>query len=123
MQKDAESHAEDDKQRAELASLRNQGDQLAYQLEKTIKENDEQLTDADKAPLEQAIAKVREKAKAEDLDALKAAVDELEQASHAFSKTIYEKAGAAAEAGATPTAEDTAGDDDAIDAEFEVKDA
>jgi molecular chaperone DnaK len=126
MQKDAESHAEDDKQRVELASLRNQGDQLAYLLEKTIKENEGQLTEADKAPLEQAIEKVREKAKADDLDALKSAVDELEQASHAFSKTIYEKAGTTAEAGedgASPTAEDTAGDDDAIDAEFEVKDA
>ena len=128
MQQDAEAHAEDDKQRVELANLRNQGDQLAYQLEKTMKENDEQLTDADKAPLEQAIEKVREKAKGDDIESLKSAVEELEQASHAFSKTIYEKAGAAEAAaadagGAPPEAEDTSGDDDAIDAEFEVKDA
>ena len=63
-----------------------------------------------------------------------AAVEELEQASHAFSKTIYEKAGAAGAAeGASPeaaaggrSADEAAGasgDDDAIDAEFEVKDA
>ena len=66
-----------------------------------------------------------------DADALKAAVEELEQASHAFSKTIYEKAGAGAEAGATAEATNGAsdaaaadrGDDDTIDAEFEVKDA
>ena len=129
MQGEASSHAEDDKKRLELANLRNQADQMCYQLEKLMKEHDEQLKDADKEPLERAIEKSREKAKEDDADALKAAVEELEQASHAFSKTIYEKAGAGTEAGsAAPDAEQPqaaggGGDDDAIDAEFEVKDA
>lgn len=128
MQGDAESHAEEDKKRVELANLRNQGDQLAYQLEKTMKEHEEQLSETDKAPLEQAIEKVREKAKGDEVDALKSAIDELEQASHAFSKTIYEKAGAGTEAEAGGASDASAepgasGDDDAIDAEFEVKDA
>ncbi|HUG69035.1 MAG TPA: molecular chaperone DnaK [Pirellulaceae bacterium] len=127
MQADAASHAEEDKKRVELASLRNQGDQMCYQLEKLIKEQGEKLQDADKAPLEKAIAKVREKAKGDDVAAIKSAVDELEQASHAFSKTIYEKTAAAA--GTDGADEDNsasdagASDDDAIDAEFEVKDA
>ena len=127
MQGDAESHAEEDKKRVELASLRNQGDQMCYQLEKLIKEQGDKLQDSDKAPLEQAIEKVREKSKEDDIDAIKSAVDELEQASHAFSKTIYEKTEAAAgegggEEGSSGDATE-AGDDDAIDAEFEVKDA
>jgi molecular chaperone DnaK len=128
-QQDAESHAEEDKRRVELANLRNQADQMCYQLEKLIKEQADKLKDSDREPLERAIEKTREKAKGEDPAELKSAIEELEQASHAFSKTIYEKAGAAgagpeaAAAGEAPP-ESSAGessDDDAIDAEFEVK--
>ncbi|MEX0818923.1 MAG: molecular chaperone DnaK [Pirellulaceae bacterium] len=127
MQTEAASHAEEDKKRVELANLHNQGDQMCYQLEKLIKEQGDKLQDSDKVPLEKAIEKVREKVKGDDIAAIKSAIDELEQASHAFSKTIYEKTGAGAETeGAAPDAsagEAEAGDDDAIDAEFEVKDA
>ena len=126
MRKDAESHAADDKRKVELANLRNQGDQMCYQIEKLMQEHADKLKDSDKAPLETAIQKVREKAKGDDAAALKSAVEELEQASHAFSKTIYEKAGAGTEAAASSNGDDGArgkGEDDAIDAEFEVKDA
>ncbi len=130
MRTDAESNAEEDKKRVELANLRNQGEQMSYQLEKLMNEHAEQLKDSDKEPLEKAIAKVRERSGEDDAQALKSAIDELEAASHAFSKTIYEKAGdagaapTAPESGAEPDGEsDRSGDDDAIDAEFEVKDA
>ena len=49
------------------------------------------LSDADKEPLRKAIAKVREVAKGADTQAIKSAVSDLEQASHAFSKALYEK--------------------------------
>jgi molecular chaperone DnaK len=130
MQSDAESHADEDKRRVELANARNQADQMCYQLEKLIKEHSDKLKDSDKEPLERAIEKTREKAKGDDIAALKSAIEELEQASHAFSKAIYEKSGAAAQAGAGEAAPEQGGsaggeggDDDAIDAEFEVKDA
>jgi molecular chaperone DnaK len=130
MRRDAESYAETDKQRVELANLRNQGEQMSYQLEKLMKEHEAQLKDGDKEPLEMAIAKVREKSNEDDPQSLKSAIDELEAASHAFSKTIYEKTGAGAAAGdasgadpASGGSEGPADDDDAIDAEFEVKDA
>ena len=125
MQKDAEAHADEDKQRVELATLRNQAEQMSYQLEKLMKEHADKLTDADKGPLEQAIEKTKEAAKGEDTQAIKSAIDELEQASHAFSKTIYEKAGPEAAAGddAAPDDSTETADDDAIDAEFEVKDS
>ncbi len=129
MRRDAESHADEDKKRLELATLRNQADQMCYQLEKLMKEHTDKLTDADKAPLTKAIEKAREKAKGDDAQAIKSAVEELEQASHAFSKAIYERAGAAAGAHADSASEEAGGnghsstDDDAIDAEFEVKDS
>jgi len=127
IRQDAEEHAEEDKRRFELVEARNQADQMCYQLEKLIKENDEKLADSDKEPLEKAIEKVREAAKGEDTQTIKSAVDELEQASHALSKVLYEKTQAEQAAGAESadgggSDDGGGGDDDAIDAEFEVKD-
>ena len=80
--------------------LRNQADSMCFQLEKMMKEQADKIKPADKAPLEAAIDKTREVAKANDVDAIKSAIAELEQASHAMSKTLYE-AGKAA--GAAPS--------------------
>jgi len=124
MRKDAELHAEEDKQKQRLAEVRNRSEALCFQTEKLVKENDEKLTDADKAPLEAAIAKARETAKGEDADAIQSAHDALEQASHALSKVRYESQAADA-AGGDPAGSEPAGaaaaSDDTIDAEFEVK--
>ncbi len=124
MRKDAELHAEEDKQKQRLAEVRNRAEALCFQTEKLIKENEDKLSDADKAPLEAAIAKARETAKGEDADAIQSAHDALEQASHALSKVLYEAQAKAAEAGEAAGGEPagaTAAADDTIDAEFEVK--
>ncbi|MEE2825573.1 MAG: molecular chaperone DnaK, partial [Planctomycetota bacterium] len=124
MQEDAKSNADEDRKKFELANARNEADNMCYQLEKTMKEHSEKMQDGDKKPLEDAIAKVREAAKTDDADAIKSAVAELEQASHAFSKAMYESAGAQEESSPAGEAESTdasPAEDDAIDAEFEVK--
>jgi molecular chaperone DnaK len=124
MQEDAKSNADEDRKKFELANARNEADNMCYQLEKTMKEHSEKMQDGDKKPLEDAIAKVREAAKTDDADAIKSAVAELEQASHAFSKAMYESAGAQEESSPASEAESTdssPAEDDAIDAEFEVK--
>ncbi|HCP83754.1 MAG TPA: molecular chaperone DnaK, partial [Planctomycetaceae bacterium] len=54
MRDDAEQHAEDDRKAIELVEARNQADQLCYQIEKTISENAETLSDGDKEPLEES---------------------------------------------------------------------
>ncbi len=126
MKSDAEMNAEDDRKQYELVTARNEGETMSYQVEKMIKENEDKLKDSDREPLEAAIEKVREAAKGVDTDAIKSAVQELEQASHAMSAAMYanaaengeeETAGATADASETPSSED-----EAIDAEFEVKD-
>jgi molecular chaperone DnaK len=128
MRRDAEEHASEDKKKRELAEARNQVDSMCFQMEKLIKENSDKIKESDRAPLEAAIAKAREKAKGDDLDAIKSAISELEQASHAVSKMMYDAAQATA--GATAGAAEGAGataaasggkEDEAIDAEFEVK--
>jgi molecular chaperone DnaK len=127
MRRDAEAHADEDKQKFELASLRNQADNMTYQLEKMMKEHADKLTDADREPLSKAIETTREKAKGTDTQAIKSAIEQLEAASHAFSKVLYEKgaaAGAAESAAEGPTGGDGSSkkaDDDVIEGEFEVK--
>ena len=131
MRKDAESHATEDKRKRELAEARNHGESLAFQLEKLMKEHKDKLTDADRAPLEAAITKVRDVSKSEDADGIKSAVEELEQASHAFSKSLYARTQGAASGGdgagggpqpsGAASGTSSGGGDDAIDAEFEVK--
>jgi molecular chaperone DnaK len=92
-------------------------------MEKLIKEHDEKLKDSDKEPLNKAIEKTREVAKGDDVAAIKSAIEELEQASHALSKTLYDtqQEPAAAPQAETDGEEEATADEDAIDAEFEVK--
>lgn len=122
MRKDAELHASEDKKKRELAEARNQAESMCFQLEKLIKEHESKLSAADKDPLEAAIKKTRDVAQSTDVAAIKAAINELEHASHALSKTLYE-GGAQPGAGASQPSGNgnKAADDETIDAEFEVK--
>ncbi len=126
--REAEMYAEQDKRRRELAEQRNKADSMCWELEKLLREHDAKLSSADKEAVQRAIERTREAAKSDDIDRIKSAVRELEQAAHALSKTLYSRAaqatsGAAGAAGASQAAGSgkAAGDEDAIDAEFEVK--
>lgn len=123
MRRDAEEHAEEDRKQFELAEARNKAENQIYQLEKLISEQGESLSEADREPLGKAIEKLREALKSDNLADIRSASSELEQASQAFSKVLYEKSAAAgkADAGGTAAESTAGGDDDAIDAEFEVK--
>jgi molecular chaperone DnaK len=129
MRKDADSHADEDKKKRALVEARNDAESRAYQLEKMIKQQGDKLKDSDKSALEAAIVKVREAAKSDDVNRIKTAISELEAASHAMSEALYKSAagaGAGPEAGgpqpgAADGASTGAGEDDVVDAEFEVK--
>ncbi len=128
MQRDAELHAAEDKKKRELVEARNNTESTCWQIEKAMKENEALVTEADKAAINAAMEKAREAAKGEDADAIKSANDALMQAFHAFSQALYAKAasGQNPNPGAGPQPEapagDAGGDDDTIDAEYEVKD-
>lgn len=118
---DADSHAEEDKLKRTMAELRNQSDSMTWQLEKLIQEHDDKLKVEDKEAVVMAIEKTRTAAKGDDIEAIKSALHELEQASHALSKTLYSNTQPD-----TPSdnPEDTKSpdepEDDVIDAEFKV---
>ena len=92
MQKDAEEHAEEDKKRRDLIEARNRAESMCFELEKLLKEHDDKLSAEDKSALNAAITKTREACKGEDAEKIKSAFSELEQASHAMSKALYENA-------------------------------
>ena len=121
MKSDAEVNAEEDRKQYELVTARNEGETMCYQVEKTMKENTEKLKDSDKEPLEAAINKVREAIGGVDTDAIKAAVKELEDASHAMSAAMYANATPEGGAEAEDADEESSEEDDVMDAEFEVK--
>ena len=100
---------------------------MCFQVEKLIKEHADKLKDSDKGPLEAAIKKAREAAKGENVDAIKSAISELEQASHALSARCSTKRSrqavppAAARSPVGASDGKSPGDDEVVDAEFEVK--
>jgi molecular chaperone DnaK len=118
MRRDAELHADEDRKQVELAEAKNRAENTIHGLEKAIQEQGDKLTASDREPLESAIKKVREALGSNDTDTIKSATSELEQAAQAFrsnfaSQPVQPPPGAEA---AKPSS-----DDDAIDAEFEVK--
>src|SRR5262249_15723682 len=124
MRRDAESHADEDRKKRELIDARNQADQMIWQIEKLLKENADKISDSDKAPIQAAIEKVKQVASKDDDNAIRQAINELQQASHAMAQHLYSKGGAGPGAPrAEPSGDGGAagkGKDDVIDAEFEV---
>src|SRR5205085_1522410 len=98
MRKDAEAHAEDDKQRREEIELRNEADNAVYRYEKMVKENADKISGADKSKLEGAITEVKEALKGSDMAALRSANEKLTEAWHAVSAELYKAAGEKARA-------------------------
>lgn len=118
MRREAETHADEDKKFVELAEAKNRAENTIHGLEKAIKEQGDKLSASDREPLELAIKKARDAVATNDAAAIKSATMELEQSAQAFRSTLGPQSGpaGAAEGSAKPS-----GDDDAIDAEFEVK--
>jgi molecular chaperone DnaK len=124
IRKDAESHAEEDKQKRELAEARNQGNTLAHEAEKALKEHAEKIDEGSKTAIESAVKKVQEAVAGEDVDLIKSTTEELSTSMQAMAQHVYAQDEQAAPEGAETagaTADQGGDDDDVIDAEFEKK--
>jgi molecular chaperone DnaK len=120
MRRDAESHADEDRKEVELAEAKNRAENTIHGLEKGIKDQGDKLSASDREPLESSIAKLREAINSRDTEKIKAATADLEQASSAF-RASYASQPMQDVPGGEPSTSSNADDDDAIDAEFEVK--
>ena len=103
MIKDAESHAEDDRKQRELAEARNVAENAAYTAEKQLGELGDQVDEAAKAEINDAIKSVRDVLESDDVEQIKARTDALQAAFHKVSEQIYQQA-AAEQQRPTPTA-------------------
>jgi molecular chaperone DnaK len=122
MQREAESHAEEDRKAKEAIELRNNADNLAYQVEKQLKEIGDKLDGATRQSVEDAVARVREALKGNDNDAVKSAFDALQAKFQEVSSELYKKASAQAGPAEGPAAGAEKKDSDVVDAEFEMVD-
>ena len=121
MVRDAEAHADEDRKFEELATARNQGDQLVHATRKMITEAGDKATDEEKVAIEAALTELEEAVKGDDKEAIDAKVAALSEVSAPVTEKMYaeqaQQAGASADAGQDDNA------DDVVDAEFEeVKD-
>ena len=130
--KEAEAHADEDRQRKEAVEARNRADGLVYEVEKNLKEHGGKLSAEIKSKVEGEMLRVREALKGEDTAAITAAAGALEQAWHTAAAALYQAAGPApgsADPTGSPGPEDGAenpkarkgtGKSGAVDADYEV---
>jgi len=114
MVKDAESHSVEDEKKKEEIETRNNADSLVYSTEKSLNEYGDKVSEEDRNAIQQAIDKLKESLKGENVEAIKADTEALTQASHKLAEAMY--AQAAAEQ-ATSTSEDGSAATDADDDE------
>lgn len=126
MQRDADSHAEDDKRLREVIETKNRLDSLIYSSEKTINENREKIPVGTLSEVEAAIAEAKAAVESNDPAQISVQLDKLTRATHKIAEALYQQQpapGADAAAGAAAGAEGAAGGaakggDDVIDAEY-----
>ena len=124
MVREAESHAEEDRKRRENVDMRNEGDALVFRTEKLLNENADSIGEEVKAPVVEAVDKLKEALKGEDNDAVKAAIDDLNTKAAAMGQAMYAAAQAKNEnsqQASESESSDQSGDgaqDDVVDAEI-----
>ncbi len=119
MVKDAEEHAAEDKKRREEADTRNQAEQMVYQIEKLIKDNDQKLSEEVKTDVQADVDALKTALAGEDFDAVKSALEKLTESQTKLGEAIYAAASQEAEQEA-PSTEDVV-DAEVVDEEEEKK--
>jgi molecular chaperone DnaK len=124
MMQDAESHAEEDRQRREEADVRNNADNLVYSIERSLKDVDGKVDPNTKLEIEQAIKEAKEALAGGDVEEIKRKQEALMTASHKLSEVLYSQAAQqqeASSAGATDTDDDLVEDAEVVDEDDEER--
>ena len=123
MVKDAESHAEEDKKHKDEIEVRNQTDSLCYSTEQTLKDLGDKVPEDQRKNVQDAVDAAKKALEGTDIDAIKAAGEKLQEASHKLAEVVYsntQEQTAAGNAGASNAGSGSA--DDVVDADYEVVD-
>jgi molecular chaperone DnaK len=126
MVRDAESHADEDKKRRELAEARNQAEALVHTTERNVAEHGDKVGADEKAAIERDVAALKTAVAGEDTAAIQAAIQTLAQSSMKLGEAMYKSEGddgaGTGTAGGEGAAGGTASDDGVVDADFEEVD-
>ncbi|NMB45213.1 MAG: molecular chaperone DnaK [Firmicutes bacterium] len=120
---EAESHAEEDKQRRELVEAKNQAEQLIYTVDKTLKDLGDKVSSDEKAKIEAAKTELSQIKQGDDLQAIKDKMEALSASLHTVTSRMYAQANPGGD-GTAPggAAEGAAGEEKVVDADYEVVD-
>ncbi len=114
--KEAERFAEEDKKKKEAIEVRNNGDSIVYQTEKTLGELGDKISGDEKAQVESKLEELKKALEGDDIDAIKNKTEELTQAFYKISENLYKDMNQGA------TEDDSHGGDDVVDGDYEVVD-
>ncbi len=112
--REAEQFAAEDKARREEVDTHNMADQTIYQTEKTLSELGDKISEEEKQTIQSAVDKLKEVNKGTDVEAIKAATEEVQKAFYAVSEKLYKNA--------APQGEGQPADDGVVDADYETVD-
>jgi len=122
---DAQANAAEDKKKREAIETKNQAEQQVHQTEKQLEEMGDKVSAESKAKVTEAVDKVKEALKGDNIDTIKSANENLTKVWHAVASELYQQAAAEGQApgeGGPEAPEGDNADDSAVDAEFEVVD-
>ncbi len=136
MVKEAEEHAEEDRKKREIATARNEGDNLAYNTEQLLKEHGDKISESERKEIQAAVDELKKSVEGDDANKIRQSIDNLTKASHKLSEVLYKEqqqqqqqqaAGASAGQQQEGTAqqqpeEESKPEEDVVDAEYEVED-
>jgi len=92
MVKDAEKHSEEDKKRRELIDIKNQADNLVYNLEKTLRENKDKIDPKEASKVQTEIENTKSAIEGDNIEHIKKAIEKLTQTSHKITEMMYQRA-------------------------------
>jgi molecular chaperone DnaK len=124
MVKEAEAHAAEDKKRREDTDTRNMAEQTVYSMEKLLKDNADKVSEGTRDLVQKDVDALKEALKGEDIEAVKAAMEKLNESGMKIGQEVYsaqqasEAQGAAPDQDGAPSEGTKPADDDVIDAEI-----
>ena len=117
--KEAEKHAEEDKQIREMVETRNQAESFIYATDKAIKDLDDKVDDDTKAKVEESKEKLEAAMKEDDLDGLKKALEDFQQASQTIGQMAYQQAAEEQAKNQAEGPDSEVDDDNVVDVDYE----
>lgn len=121
MVSDAEAHADDDRAKKEEAEVRNTADTLVYSTEKTLKDLGDKVPEDTKTACEEAAAELKTALEGDDIAAMKAGIEKLQEASYKLAEIVYQDVAQTPEGEAAPEGDEAPAGDEEV-ADYEVVD-